>query len=115
MKEIMEKHGVLLKTEYIFPILRKGMNPFEEKSAVKSITKLMNVKMKAICKELKIENATTYTARHSYATVLKRSGVSISFISDQLGHTNVRTTENYLASFEEDERIKNSAFLTAFV
>ena len=30
---------------------------------------------------------TFHCARHSYATVLKRSGVNISYISESLGHT----------------------------
>ena len=43
--------------------------------------------MKKKKKKKKIGNITTYTARHSYATVLKRSGVNISYISESLGHT----------------------------
>ncbi len=43
---------------------------------------------------------TTYVARHSFATVLKRSGASIPFISECLGHKDTKTTENYLDSFE---------------
>jgi len=57
----------------------------------------------------------TYTARHSYATVLKRSGANISYISESLGHTDLRTTEAYLASFEKEERAKNTNLLTSFL
>jgi integrase len=57
---------------------------------------------------------TFHTARHSYASVLKRSGANIAYISESLGHSNLKTTENYLASFEKEERIKNAAFLTNF-
>ena len=56
-----------------------------------------------------------HVARHSYATVLKRSGVNIAYISESLGHSNITITENYLASFEVDERRKNSALLTKFL
>ena len=56
-----------------------------------------------------------HSARHSYATVLKRSGVNIAYISESLGHSNITITENYLASFEVDERRKNSALLTKFL
>ena len=56
----------------------------------------------------------TYSARHSFATVLKRSGVNISYISESLGHSNLAITENYLASFEAEERKKNSILLTRF-
>ena len=55
-----------------------------------------------------------HVARHSYATVLKRSGVSISYISESLGHSDLRTTESYLASFEKNERMKNANVLTLF-
>lgn len=40
-------------------------------------------------------------ARHFFASVLKRSGVNIAYISDSLGHSDLKTTENYLASFEK--------------
>ena len=114
LQEIIHKYGSLKTGEYIFPILNKSLTPAQERSTIKNFTKLVNVKMGKVCNDLGIEKVTTYTARHSFATVLKRSGVSISFISDQLGHTDVKTTENYLASFEDDERRKNSALLTAF-
>jgi len=46
--------------------------------------------------------------------VLKRSGANIAFISESLGHSDLKTTENYLASFEKEERKKNAALLTNF-
>jgi site-specific recombinase XerD len=41
-------------------------------------------------------------ARHSYATVLKRSGVSTSVISEAMGYDSERTTQIYLDNFEND-------------
>ena len=55
-------------------------------------------------------NLTTYVARHSYATVLKNSGVNISLISETLGHSDLATTQIYLDSFENEqigEALKN--------
>jgi tyrosine type site-specific recombinase len=52
----------------------------------------------------------TYVARHSYATVLKRSGVPTSIICESLGHSSERVTQIYLDSFENeqiDEAMKN--------
>jgi integrase len=46
--------------------------------------------------------------------VLKRAGVNIAYISESLGHSDLKTTEHYLASFEKDEREKNAALLTQF-
>ncbi len=100
---------------YIFPILKPGLTPVEILLQTKNTTHLINDKMTKIGLALGIGKITTYTARHSYATVLKRSGANISYISESLGHTDLSTTENYLASFEADERKKNSGKLTAFI
>lgn len=51
-----------------------------------------------------------HVARHSYATVLKRAGVSTSIISESLGHSSEKITQIYLDSFENsqiDEAMKN--------
>jgi integrase/recombinase XerD len=56
----------------------------------------------------------TMTYRHTYATVLKRSGVSPVFIKEQLGHTDLKTTENYLDSFELDIKREYSTHLIKF-
>ena len=53
---------------------------------------------------------TTYVARHSYATILKRAGVSTSIISESLGHSSEKITQVYLDSFDNeqvDEAMKN--------
>lgn len=47
---------------------------------------------------------TTYAARHSYATILKRSGTPLGFISESLGHKSLQTIEAYLDSFEDETR-----------
>ena len=52
----------------------------------------------------------TYTARHTYATVLRNEGVPISHISATLGHTSVITTEIYLADLETENRVKMQAY-----
>ena len=49
---------------------------------------------------------TTYTARHSFATQMKSSGASTEFISESLGHSSLAVTENYLASFSQEEKKK---------
>ncbi len=71
--------------------------------------------MKLICTDLSIENnVTTYAARHSFATILQRSGAPVSFISEALGHGNVQTTQNYLAGFEDESKAETLKALTAF-
>jgi integrase/recombinase XerD len=116
VKQIIDKWGNPDRKpeNFIFPFLSEGLTPVDEKRIVKNVTRLINKKMGEIGKALEYGNISTYTARHSFATVLKRSGANIAFISESLGHTDLKTTENYLASFEKEERIKNAALLTNF-
>lgn len=100
-----------INENYVFPFLIGISDLEKEKAKVKIVTKSINKCMKVIGEKTKIGKISTYTARHSFATVLKRSGTNIAYISESLGHTSLNTTENYLASFEKEERIKNSKLL----
>ena len=99
---------------YIFPYLKTNDNLIHQKAVIKDVIRRVNKRMKTIGIALGIEGISTYTARHSFASVLKRSGANIAYISESLGHSDLRTTENYLASLEREERIKNAALLTNF-
>ena len=116
MKAIIMKWGNKSQKpdDYIFGFLTGKETPFKEKDKIKSVTKRCNKRLKKIATILGIEGLSTYTARHSYATVLKRSGANIAYISESLGHNDLKTTENYLASFEKEERVKNARLLTNF-
>jgi integrase len=92
--------------QYIFPILNSEMTAEDEYRAIQQAVQTINKNMENICSEIKIDRVTTYGARHSFATVLKRSGASIEFISESLGHRNKQTTQNYLANFEDEEKRK---------
>lgn len=117
VKAIVKKWGNSHKdgNTYIFPVLDKGATPVRERELIQQQTKVINANMKIIAEILKITNdVTTYAARHSFATVLQRSGVSTEFISEALGHSNVRTTQNYLAGFEDESKRETIKALTAF-
>lgn len=97
---------------YLFPILSASHKTEQQRlnRLHKVITKV-NRALKAVGEELNIPvKLTTYVARHSYATVLKRAGVSTSIISESLGHSSEKITQVYLDSFENDainEALKN--------
>jgi integrase len=96
---------------YIFPFLSPGLSPTDQRNIVKNVTHTVNKKMKKIGKALGYGNITTYAARHSFATVLKRGGANLASISESMGHANIKTTEAYFDSFGKEERIKNAALL----
>jgi integrase/recombinase XerD len=51
---------------------------------------------------VKLDHINYYAARHTYATVLKKSGINTSLISEALGHSTEQITQTYLASFEHE-------------
>ena len=116
MQAIIDNWGNAPRSNnYIFPVLLPEDTDAERIFSKKNhFTRALNKRMKIIGMALGIENITTYVARHSYATVLKRSGANIAYISESLGHNSLQTTETYLASFEKEERQKNAALLTQF-
>jgi len=116
-KQIIQSWGNKKKNDdhYIFPILEKGCTPEREMVLVQQFIKTVNKWMNHISKMVGIDKVvTTYTARHSFSTVMKRSGASIEYISEALGHSNVRTTESYLDSFENESKKVFAASLIAF-
>lgn len=90
---------------YIFPILSKThKTEIQQANRLHKVMAKVNKNLKAIGEELKLPiELTTYVARHSYATVLKRSGVSTSIISESLGHSSEKITQIYLDSFENSQ------------
>lgn len=115
LQEIIDKWGNEKKSEnYIFPFLTGKENAEERKKITKSVTKSINARMKKIGNHLGFGDITTYTARHTFATVLKRGGAKIAFISESLGHNDLKTTESYLDSFEKEERFENADLLSKF-
>jgi len=114
--DIIRKWGQpsILKDAYIFPHLQAGVTAVKEREIYQTLTKLINKHMKQIATELDInKNITTYFARHSFATVLKRSGAKIEMISELLGHSSVATTESYLDGFEKEQLQEQTNALTA--
>ena len=116
MQAIIERWGNSDRKpdNFIFPYLTGKVDAMKENKIIRDVTKRTNMRLKKIGEALNIDGISTYTARHSYASVLKRSGANIAFISESLGHNDLKTTESYLASFEKEERKKNAALLTNF-
>lgn len=101
--------------KYIFPILKQGMSSEQIHAKVQQHTKNTNKYLKRIAEKLGVNNKLTmYWARHSYSTILLRDGAPIEFISEQLGHADIKTTQNYLDGFEDEQKKKFSACLLNF-
>lgn len=117
IKRIISRWGAvsLDKNAYVFPILNERLNSEEVYNKIQLFTRFINDYMKQIAANLNINaNITTYVARHSFSTVLQRSGANIAAISEALGHGSLKTTQNYLAGFEDEDKIKMVKELTNF-
>ena len=92
--------------DYIFPILDRKVHKTETqiRDKVRKANKATNKALHKIEDKLGLPiSLTTYVARHSFATVLKRSGVSTSIISESLGHSSEKVTQIYLDCFENEQ------------
>jgi len=102
--------GSTNKSDYIFPIFSAyHKSEVQKANRLHKVLAKVNKALKQIGKELGLPiKLTTYVARHSFATVLKRAGVSTSLISESLGHSSEKITQTYLDSFEKSQM--NEAF-----
>jgi len=83
------------------------MDEVQKQKAKDQFVHVINHHMKKIGMDIGYDKPlTTYAARHSFATVLKRSGAPMELISESLGHKSLQTTEAYLDSFEDNTRRK---------
>ncbi len=93
----------------MFPIFSElHQTEAQKKFRIHKVMGKINKRLKIIGKELGIPIIlTTYVARHSQATVMKRAGVSTAVIREIMGHSSERVTQIYLDSFD-DEQVNNA-------
>lgn len=107
--QIIRQYAVESKG-YLFPILNAQLHktPLQKQNRIHKMLGKVNKNLKLLAADLGVEaNLTTYVARHSFASVLKKSGVNIALISEALGHSDLTTTQIYLDSFD-NEQIDNA-------
>lgn len=93
------------KNPYLFPIFSAKHTTEQAKAnrLHKVITKVNN-RLKQIGEALDLPiTLTTYVARHSQATIMKKAGVSTAIIGQIMGHSSERVTQVYLDSFDNEQ------------
>lgn len=83
--------------QYLFPASRLSIDPESNKWRRHHFDEsALNKRIAAAAKLANIEKqVTSHTLRHSFATHLLQSGADIRTVQEQLGHTDVKTTEIY--------------------
>lgn len=87
--------------DFLFPIgyeeSEKGFSRYDTQR------KRINKRIREIGHQAGIKDSiSSYYARHSWATIAKRKMVPISVIAEGLGHSDLKTTQIYLDSFDDD-------------
>lgn len=94
-------------TDYIFPILKKDENSYtkeELRNRKNSVLNYYGKLLNSISLECGIKTKVNfYTARHTFATLSLKKGISTVMIKQGLGHQSIKTTETYLEDFSTKE------------
>ena len=93
------------ESPYIFPILSSfHKTELQKANRIHKVISKVNERLKQIGNELNLPiTLTTYCARHSQATVMKKAGVPTSIIREIMGHSSERVTQIYLDSFDNEQ------------
>lgn len=88
-------------SEYLFPFIHphKGNVYRQYQNALRTF----NRNLARIARLLKCEKLSSYTARHSWATIAHYCNYRLGLISNAMGHSSERMTETYLKPYERDE------------
>ncbi|GAB2721479.1 integrase [Hymenobacter frigidus] len=93
------------RDSYLFTILDTTVHitPTQVRNRLHKILGQVNHDLKALAPLAGIDtHLTTYVARHSFATSLRKGGVATGLISEAMGHKSEAVTMVYLDSFDSD-------------
>lgn len=105
IRELIDKYGIEKQSPkgYVFSIINTNMTEEQKHSAIQNFTRFINQHVKKIAKLAGIRtDISTYWARHSYVTSAIRNGATMEYISESVGHSELRTTETYFGGFEDN-------------
>lgn len=107
VREIIKRWGnPEMTSAYVFPVLRDGLTADQIQNRVHDFIADTNDGLKLACEDdrLKLPKITTYWARHTFATIAYKKGAGLEFIQKALGHSDLKTTQVYINSFDMETR-----------
>ncbi|MBO7417945.1 MAG: site-specific integrase [Bacteroidaceae bacterium] len=100
LKTVANKNAA---SPYLFPIIHHADGSQDAYKEYQAALKLLNKHLAAIGKYLKIEQKlSSYTARHTWATMAFICNVNPAIISQSMGHSSIKVTETYLKPFQQE-------------
>ena len=106
MQDIVDNYIHLTKgSPYLLPIITKTDGT--ERRQYERMEHKVNYYLKKIGTMVGLQaSLTTYTGRHTWASILRDMGTSLSVISNGLGHESLKTTQIYLSSIDMEGVVK---------
>lgn len=102
LKQIIDRLSCNDST-YLLPILTSE-DKYVAELQYKRFLQNYNRTLAMISKDLEMEShLTSYTPRHTWASIAFENGISVNVISQALGHTNIRTTMNYIRELSGEQ------------
>ena len=100
---LLQKYRDKTDSEYLFPLLHGGLFMEEHHHRYQETLRHFNRELARLMKLLLPGvSVSSYTARHTWATLAYHSGVPVGLISQSLGHSSIRVTMTYLKPFDAE-------------
>lgn len=99
---------------YTFRIVNQNDNSFQARRKIQYFTRFINQHIKTLALSIGLPSLSYQWARHTFATLSVRQGESMEFVNEALGHSNLKTTQNYFFGFDDDTRKNIMVRLTDF-
>lgn len=100
---LLQKYRDKTDSEYLFPLLHGGLFMEERHHRYQETLRHFNRELARLMKQLLPGvSVSSYTARHTWATLAYHNGVPVGLISQSLGHSSIRVTMTYLKPFDAE-------------
>lgn len=106
MEEIMGRYSRHTASDYVFPILT-GIAVDSTDAAYNAKLSQYNRCLRMLAHRAGVNALTSYTARHSWASIAYKCNVDLPVISKALGHTDTKTTLTYIREID-DTRLRQA-------
>ncbi len=105
IKKILDRYDTT--TEFVFPYLEGfKADPLPYFNEIKKINARINNQLNAICKQVGItKRVSMHTARHTFASLADKSGLSLVQIQQLLDHGSLAMTEIYIRELRQEDEL----------
>lgn len=101
---------------YLLDILDGNLSGKAAYENYQRVLRLLNLRLSQLSCRCGIgKRISSYSARHTWATIAKYCGVPVEVISEALGHASISTTEGYLKQFDDHKIEKANKVIINYI